>query len=178
MAPESGHPSKRKKRPIQVPCFQRLNIVTTYMSFLVWRAIFLDLFVVVLRIVCCFSGWVAFPYGFCGCSFRILYSLFRSSWPPCYFLVFVAFNRISTLLNIMGGLPPPPPIPPLLFRCLPLIESSHFFDRHHFFKHHGGASAPPPPPKKMEKRGGLGGRGRSVGVIGSNVVIQRFNTLV
>ena len=31
---------------------------------------------------------------------------------------------------------------------------------------------------KMEKRGGLGERGRSVGVIGSNVVIQRFNTLV
>ena len=30
----------------------------------------------------------------------------------------------------------------------------------------------------MEKRGGLGGRGRSVGVIGPNVVIQRFNTLV
>ena len=36
----------------------------------------------------------------------------------------------------------------------------------------------PPPKKKMEKRGGLGGRGRSVGVIGSNVVIQRFNILV
>ena len=32
--------------------------------------------------------------------------------------------------------------------------------------------------EKMEKVGGLGGRGRSVGVIGSNVVIQRFNTLV
>ena len=31
--------------------------------------------------------------------------------------------------------------------------------------------------QKMEKRGGLGKRGRSVGVIGSNVVIQRFNTL-
>ena len=31
---------------------------------------------------------------------------------------------------------------------------------------------------KMEKTGGLGGRGRSVGVIGSNVVIQRFNILV
>ena len=31
---------------------------------------------------------------------------------------------------------------------------------------------------KMEKTGGLGGRGRSVGVIGSNVAIQRFNTLV
>ena len=46
--------------------------------------------------------------------------------------------------------------------------------------HQRTASPPPPPPspKKMEKRGGLGGRGRSVGVIGSNVVIQRFNTLV
>ena len=31
--------------------------------------------------------------------------------------------------------------------------------------------------KNGENRG-LGGRGRSVGVIGSNVVIQRFNTLV
>ena len=32
--------------------------------------------------------------------------------------------------------------------------------------------------ENMEKTGGLGGRGRSVGVIGSNVVIPRFNSLV
>ena len=48
-------------------------------------------------------------------------------------------------------------------------------------KPRGGLPLPPPRAgrgEKMEKTGGLGGRGRSVGVIGSNVAIQRFNTLV
>ena len=56
----------------------------------------------------------------------------------------------------------------LKFSRLPQAETPHLSHN----------PAPSPPPKKMEKTGGLGGRGRSVGVIGSNVVIQRFNTLV
>ena len=43
--------------------------------------------------------------------------------------------------------------------------------------HKGGGGRGGVVGEKMEKVGGLG-RGRSVGVIGSNVVIQRFNTLV